>query len=60
MNPALAWAITTITNLSQVGYTGKIEINFANGGVTNLNFNQSIKPLTEVRIIPIGREVVMQ
>lgn len=48
------WAITTITSLSQVGYTGKIEFNFNQGGITGVNFSQSIKPLQEVRIIPIG------
>lgn len=57
MNPALGWALGTLTNLSQVGYTGKIEINLFQGGITGVNFQQSIKPLTEVRIIPVGREV---
>lgn len=59
MNPALTWAVATITSLAQVGYTGKIEINFFQGGVSGVNFSQSIKPLTEVRIVPVGREVAV-
>lgn len=51
------WLVSTLTSLSNVGYTGKIELNFNQGGLTGINFNQSIKPLQEVRIIPIGGEV---
>lgn len=54
MNPALTWTVQTIVNLSQSGYTGKIELNFFQGGVTGVNFSQSIKPLQEVRSIHIG------
>lgn len=57
MTPALSWTVGTITSLAQVGYTGKIEINFFQGGVTGINFNQSIKPLQEVRVVPLGKEV---
>lgn len=53
----MQWIITTLTSVSQVGYTGKIEINFNQGGVTGVNFSQSIKPLQEVRVIPIGGTV---
>lgn len=57
MNPALDWAIGTINNLSKSGYTGKIEINFFQGGVANVNFSQSIKPMTDVKTVMMGLEV---
>lgn len=57
MTPALEWVTSTLTSLSQMGYTGKVEFNFHAGGVTGVNLAQSIKPLTEVRVIPIGREI---
>lgn len=58
MSPALNWAVATITSLAQVGYTGKIEVNFFSGGITGVKFEQSMKPMTEIRIMPVGREVV--
>lgn len=57
MNPASEWMVSTITSLSKVGYTGKIELNFFQGSIAGVNFSQSIKPLQEVRIIPIGNTV---
>lgn len=60
MNPSLEWTIATLTNLSNMGYTGKIDINFNGGGITGVNLSQSLKPMTEIRINVIGREVVMQ
>ncbi len=60
MNPSIEWTISTINNLSHMGYTGKLELNFSMGGITGVNLSQSLKPLTEIRIIPMGHEVVMQ
>lgn len=57
MSPAIQWTMATVTSLSQVGYTGKIELNFYKGSITGVNFSQSIKPLQEVRIVPIGNNV---
>ncbi len=59
MNPSLEWTIATLTSLSQMGYTGKININFNAGGVTGVNLDQNLKPMTEIRINVIGREVAM-
>lgn len=56
----MEWTINTLSNLCKVGYTGKIEFNFFKGGVTGVNFNQSIKPLEEVRVIPIGHSIEIQ
>lgn len=58
MNPSIEWTVATLNSLSQMGYTGKIEINFNLGGVTGVNLSQSLKPLTEIRIIPMARELV--
>lgn len=55
MTPALAWTLATITSLSEVGYTGKAEFNFYQGGVTGVNFSQSIKPMQDIRVLPIGQ-----
>jgi hypothetical protein len=60
MSPATEWTIATLTSLSQVGYTGKIELNYFKGGITGVNFSQSIKPMQEVRIVPIGNCVEVQ
>lgn len=57
MSPAIQWTIATVTSLSQVGYSGKIELNFFKGAITGVNFSQSMKPLQEVRILPIGNNV---
>ncbi len=57
MTPALNWTVATLTSLSEMGYTGKIELNFHMGGITGVNLSQSLKPLHEVRIIPMGKEV---
>lgn len=54
MQASLDWSYKTIQDLSKMGYTGKIEFNFNQGGITNINLSQSIKPLQEIRIIPIG------
>lgn len=59
MNPTVEWTIMILKHLSQTGYTGKIEVNSNQGSVTGLNLSQSIKPLQEIRIIPIGREVAV-
>lgn len=40
-------------------YTGKFEVNFNLGGITGVNLSQSLKPMTELRIIPMAREVVL-
>ncbi len=56
MNPSLEWTIQTLNNLSQMGYTGKIDINFFQGGVSGINLSQNIKPLTEIKIVPMCRE----
>lgn len=58
MNDSIKWAIGTLTSLSQMGYTGKIELNFFEGGVSGANLSQSIKSMTEVRVTPIVREIV--
>ena len=58
MNPSIEWTVATLNSLSQMGYTGKIEINFNLGGVTGVNLSQSLKPLTEIRIITMARELV--
>lgn len=55
MNPSLEWTIAQLTSLSEMGYTGKIELNFNLGGITNVNMNQSLKPLQEIRLIPMGK-----
>lgn len=55
MNPALNWALGTINSIAQVGYTGKIEVNFFQGGVSGLKLEQTIKPFTEIKILPIIR-----
>lgn len=60
MNPSLEWTIATLTSLSQMGYTGKLELNFSLGGVTGVNLNQNLKPMTEIKINVIGREVMLQ
>ncbi len=57
MSPALQWTVDTLTSLSSMGYTGKVQFNFSQGGVTGVNLEQSIKPLQEVRVIPIGTTV---
>lgn len=59
MNPSVEWTITTLNSLSQMGYTGKIEVNFNLGAITGVNLSQSLKPMTEIRIIPMAREVVL-
>lgn len=59
MNTSVEWTIATFNSLSQMGYTGKIEVNFCSGGITGINLSQSLKPMMEVRIIPMGgREVL--
>ena len=58
MNPSIEWAMVTMNSLSQMGYTGKIEFNFNLGSITGVNLSQSLKPLTEIRIIPMAREIV--
>jgi hypothetical protein len=57
LTPALEWTIETINSLSQAEYTGKVEINLFQGGVTGVNFSQSIKPLQEVRVLPMGKDI---
>ncbi len=37
------WVYKLIKKLSEEGYTGKIEINFFQGGVSNVNKFESIK-----------------
>lgn len=59
MNPSVEWAISTLNSLSQMGYTGKIQLNFNLGSITGVNLEQSLKPMMEIRIVPMGREVVM-
>ncbi len=59
MNPSLEWAIDTLNNLSAIGYTGKVEFNFFQGGVSGINLSQSIKAMTEVRIIPVVSEATI-
>lgn len=59
MTPALQWTIATMTSLSEIGYTGKIELNYFQGGVTGVNFSQSIKPMQEVRVLPIGAQAIL-
>lgn len=60
MNPSIEWTIATLNSLSQIGYTGKLELNFNLGGITALNMSQSLKPMAEIRIVPMGREVVLR
>ncbi len=38
------WTIKLIQELAESQYTGKIEINFFKGGITNVNRFESIKP----------------
>lgn len=59
MSPSLQWAIETLSNLSTMGYSGKIELNFNLGGITGVNLSQSLKPMTEIRINIIGRELTI-
>lgn len=59
MNPSIEWTIATINSLSQMGYVGKMELNFNLGGVTGVKLEQTLKPMTEIRIVPMAREVVM-
>lgn len=60
MNPSLEWTIENLRSLSNIGYTGKIELNSNLGGITNLKLTQDIKPMTNIRINVIGYEVVPQ
>lgn len=60
MNPSVEWMIATVNSLHQMGYTGKVELNFNLGGITGVRLEQNLKPMTEIRIIPMAREVVMQ
>lgn len=59
MNPSVEWAIMTLNSLSKMGYTGKIELNFNLGGVTAVNLGQKLEPMTEIRIVPMAREVIL-
>lgn len=43
----LEWAIKMIQELAESRYTGKVEINFQFGGISNINKFESIKPLKE-------------
>lgn len=43
----MRWIIELIETLCSSGYTGKIEINFFKGGITNVNKFESIKPQPE-------------
>ena len=40
----ISWVFDLLTKLVVEEYTGKIEINFFKGGVTNVNKFESIKP----------------
>ena len=40
----LEWAIKLIRELAKNRYTGKIEINFQFGGISNINKFESLKP----------------
>jgi hypothetical protein len=40
---ALVWILDVLTRLVNDGYTGKIEINFFKGGISNINKFESIK-----------------
>ena len=40
----LEWAIKLIRDLAKRFYTGKVEINFYLGGITNINKVESVKP----------------
>ena len=41
------WMFELVGNLLKDGYTGKIEINCFQGGVSNVNKTESIKPQSE-------------
>jgi len=43
----IEWVIDMIKKLSGEGYTGKVEVNFFEGGVSNINKTESIKPQSE-------------
>jgi len=58
MTPAMLWTVQTINSLVNVGYTGKIELNFFQGGVTGVNFSQSVKPLQDVNAVLVAKELV--
>jgi len=44
------WLINFIKELVHSEYTGKIEINFFKGGITNINKFESIKPLKNIPV----------
>ena len=50
----LEWIINLINQLSKVKYTGKVEINFYLGGVSGINYTQSIKGGDQVRMVAVG------
>ena len=41
------WVVNLIRELASGGYTGKLEVNFFKGGVSNINKTESIKPQSE-------------
>jgi hypothetical protein len=44
----LDWLFALIKNLVENKFTGSIRINFFQGGITNINKEESIKPPKEV------------
>jgi hypothetical protein len=38
----IAWVIQLLIKLAEEGYTGKVEVNFYSGGVSNVNKFESI------------------
>ena len=43
----MKWLLELITNLIKDRFTGSLSVNFFNGGITNVNKRESIKPPKE-------------
>lgn len=56
----IVWLLEFIKQLSKTGYTGKIEINFQFGGVTNVNTCESIKPPKQYNDSNKSTQIVQQ
>ena len=49
--PTLQWAEQTLRNLSEQGYTGRVTIRFAQGGVQGITVNQELLPRQQATIV---------
>lgn len=45
----MRWIIDIIKSLMEKKFTGSLQINFFEGGISNVNKNQSIKPPKELK-----------